>query len=210
VGYAALGVVVAQGLLGGITVLFFLPTPISVAHACLAQIFFSLTIVLALATSERWQQPAARVVEEDSPPLSQMTILTSAAIFLQLVMGAALRHKGFGILPHLIGAGVVTALVLWTLYRVLSRHSILPSVFQPAVTLGGLLMVQLLLGGASYLVREATAGAPQPMPVMVYITVAHVAVGAATLASSVWLMLEANRVLRPALGPQRAQAALTT
>jgi hypothetical protein len=73
-----------------------------------------------------------------------------------------------------------------------------------------LLMVQLLLGGASYLVREATRDAPQPMPVMVYITVAHVAIGAATLAASVWLLLEANRALRPAPGRSTEQAAVTT
>ena len=41
-GYLALATVVAQGVLGGLTVIFLLPTPISVAHACLAQIFFCL------------------------------------------------------------------------------------------------------------------------------------------------------------------------
>src|SRR3954471_21586571 len=48
---AALGAVILQGLLGGITVLFFLPPAISIAHAGLAQIFFCLTITLALVTS---------------------------------------------------------------------------------------------------------------------------------------------------------------
>ncbi len=209
-GYLAVGAVVAQGLLGGITVLFFLPAAISVSHACLAQIFFCLAVTLALVTGERWQQPALPLEDEDSPPLGQMTVLTSGAIFLQLVMGAALRHKGFGIVPHLVGATIVTALVLWTIYRVFFRHSNLATVTRPAAVMVLLLMVQLLLGGASYLVREATREAPQPMPVMVYITVAHVAIGAATLAASVWLLLEANRALRPAPGRTTEQAAVTT
>src|SRR5437667_2183294 len=38
-GYAALAAVVAQGVLGGLTVIFLLPTAVSVAHACLAQTF---------------------------------------------------------------------------------------------------------------------------------------------------------------------------
>lgn len=38
-GLIALAAVIAQGVLGGITVLFFLPTVISVMHACLAQAF---------------------------------------------------------------------------------------------------------------------------------------------------------------------------
>jgi cytochrome c oxidase assembly protein subunit 15 len=50
-GWAALAAVIAQGLLGGLTVIFLLPTAISVTHACLAQTFFLMTIAMAYATS---------------------------------------------------------------------------------------------------------------------------------------------------------------
>src|SRR5262249_19350265 len=53
-GVAALGAVILQGVLGGLTVLFFLPTAISSAHAGLAEIFFCLTIAIALFTSRGW------------------------------------------------------------------------------------------------------------------------------------------------------------
>ena len=53
-GAAALGAVIAQGILGGLTVLFFLPAAISTAHAGLAEIFFCLTVAIALFTSPRW------------------------------------------------------------------------------------------------------------------------------------------------------------
>src|SRR5262245_42148223 len=49
--WGALAAVVAQGVLGGLTVIFLLPTPISVSHACLAQTFFCIVIALAYATS---------------------------------------------------------------------------------------------------------------------------------------------------------------
>ncbi len=55
-GYGALAAVVAQGVLGGMTVLFLLPTWISVAHACLAQLFFCLTVAIAVVTSPRWAE----------------------------------------------------------------------------------------------------------------------------------------------------------
>ena len=42
VAFSALGAVIAQGVLGGLTVLLFLPAPVSVMHACLAQTFFCL------------------------------------------------------------------------------------------------------------------------------------------------------------------------
>ena len=54
-GVAALGAVIAQGVLGGLTVLFFLPPAISTAHAGLAEIFFCLTVAIALFTSPGWK-----------------------------------------------------------------------------------------------------------------------------------------------------------
>jgi cytochrome c oxidase assembly protein subunit 15 len=200
-GWGALAAVMAQGLLGGITVLFFLPAVISVSHACLAQIFFCLTVTLAIVTGRGWREPAGaadRAADRDAPALAQLAALTVAAIFLQLILGAAFRHKGFGIIPHLAGAAVVAAMVMWTFYRVMSRHSTEPGLTRPAALLGLLLLAQLLLGASSYIVREITRDAPQPMPVMVWVTTAHVATGALTLASGVWLLLSAHRFLGPA------------
>ena len=194
-GWAALAVVVAQGLLGGITVLFFLPTAISVGHACLAQAFFCLTITLALVTGRSWEQEPVRAPDRGLPPLAQLASITVASIFFQLMLGAALRHKGFGIVPHLAGAAVVTGFVIWTVYRVVSRHADQPGLLRPAGVLGLLLFAQLILGVGSWLVREATRDAAQPQRIMVWITVAHVATGALTLASSLWLAFQASRLL---------------
>src|SRR5512135_3097391 len=54
-GYGAVAAVVAQGVLGGLTVLFLLPTAVSVAHACLAQTFLCIAVTLAVVTSPRWR-----------------------------------------------------------------------------------------------------------------------------------------------------------
>ena len=59
-GVIALAAVVLQGLLGGLTVLYFLPTPISVSHAGVAQIFFCLTVCLALFTSRSWHDSGSQ------------------------------------------------------------------------------------------------------------------------------------------------------
>ena len=207
-GLIALGVVVAQGILGGITVLFFLPIPVSVAHACLAQAFFCMTVTLALATGRRWQRPVARIPDPQLPTLGQLATVTTASVYLQLIMGAALRHKGFGIIPHLTGAAVVAGLVMWSLYRALARHSDPPVLIRAAGILGALLFIQLILGAASYMVREGTRDAPQPMLLMVVITVAHVATGALTLAGSLWLTLESRRLLAPAVPSRDREGAV--
>jgi cytochrome c oxidase assembly protein subunit 15 len=103
-GFIALGAVVAQGILGGVTVLFFLPTAISVSHACLAQAFFCIMVSLTLVTSPGWQEPEAkRLAQNRSAPLRRLSALTTGAIYSQLILGAVLRHSKSGIMVHIIG-----------------------------------------------------------------------------------------------------------
>ena len=185
--------IVAQAVLGGITVLYFLPAPVSVAHACLAQIFFCTTVSLALFTRYdwRWDQPKAE--DASTPSLRQLAVATTAAIFLQLMLGAAFRHNGFGIVPHLIVAALVTLGVFWVLVRVLTAYPRERSLVRPALLLAGLMVLQLLLGAGSYGMKLAARDAPQPLPPVVAVTTAHVAVGALVLAASLLVTLEVFR-----------------
>lgn len=214
-GFAALGAVVAQGLLGGMTVLFLLPTAVSVGHACLAQLFFSMTVVLALVTSPGWHRPPPPGPDPPTaarrPSLKALCVLASAMIFVQLLMGAAFRHKGFGIIPHLIGACVVAAVVLWIMARVAATHSSQADIFGWALAINGLLMLQLVLGAGAYWIRDITQNAPQPLLSMVVLTVAHVVLGAALLASSVVLTFQTSRGSRRTFDdPSLQQARVTT
>jgi len=94
--YWALGAVIAQGLLGGITVKFFLPTPISVVHGILAQIFFILTIILAYSQSK--ERHAREFTRSDSQGRILIFILLwTGVIFVQLILGALMRHTESGL-----------------------------------------------------------------------------------------------------------------
>ena len=185
--------VVAQAVLGGITVLFYLPAPVSVGHACLAQLFFSITVSLALFTRYDWRWDQQRIEDARTPSLRRLTAGTAAAIFLQLMLGAAFRHNGFGIIPHVIGAVVVAVGVFWILVRVLTRYPREPRLVRPALWLAALLAVQLLLGIGSYVMKLAARDAPQPLPPVVAVTTTHVAVGALVLAASLLVTLEVFR-----------------
>jgi heme a synthase len=202
-GAIAVLAVVAQAVLGGITVLFFLPAPVSVAHACLAQLFFCLTVSLALFTRYdwRWDEPRTKDVDVATPSLRQLATGTTTAIFLQLMLGAAFRHNAFGIIPHVVVAVVVTVGVLWVLIRVLAGHKSERRLVRSAAVLTALLAVQIALGIGSYLEKLAERSAPQPLPPAVTVTTAHVAVGALVLASSLLLTLEVFRILA---APRRA------
>ena len=94
----ALMAVVAQGLLGGLTVLFLLPTGVSVGHATLAQTFFCIVASIALFTSRWWGTDQPLLPESDLKP-STFTVcaVTTLAVYLQLVFGALMRHTHSGL-----------------------------------------------------------------------------------------------------------------
>jgi heme a synthase len=198
-GWIALAVVVTQGILGGITVLFFLPAPISVMHACLAQAFFCIVSSLALLTSESWNRSASSVAGDvKGVSVRQLSVWTVVAVYAQLILGAALRHSKAGLLWHVLGAFVVTFLVICTVARVYKYYANISALFRPAMILGILLAAQLSLGVGSYLVRLASREDVQPGALMVAMTTAHVATGAAVLVTSLLLTLQCRRLLIPA------------
>jgi len=118
-------------------------------------------------------------------------------VLAQLVLGAGFRHRVFGIIPHVIGAIIVAALIIWTVTLVMRRHSRDSYLRRPAMALFGLLFAQLALGVCAYLARLASVGDPQPLEPMITLTVAHVGVGAMTLATLIVLTLRCYRALDP-------------
>jgi len=102
-GFLGLGTVICQGLLGGITVLFFLPTAISISHAVLAQTFFIITILLAYALSFEWKKRFDNPIEyTDQSWLTRRVLFKYAAafcviIYVQLILGALMRHTDSGL-----------------------------------------------------------------------------------------------------------------
>lgn len=198
-GVAALGAIVAQGLLGGLTVLFFLPPAVSSAHATLAQIFFATVASIALFTSAWWEtEPVSWLRDFRSPSIRTLALAAVAAVFLQLILGAAFRHKAFGIIPHLAGAVVVTGLIFWLAAVLKRRFPGVPELRFAARGLHILIGSQLLLGAAAYWSRLYATSFPQPIPVMVALTVAHVVMGALVLVGTVLVTLVCYHLVRPA------------
>lgn len=202
VAFSALGAVIAQGVLGGLTVLLFLPAPVSVMHACLAQTFFCLVASLVLMTSKSWQTKAELEVDDRKQlSLRKVGVLTTAAIYLQLILGAALRHSKSGIIFHVAGAFLVAFFILWFIGRIYKFFEHRSELFKPALILGFLLIVQISLGIGSYLVRLTSRDDVQPLPLPVAVTTAHLAVGALLLATCVVLTLQVLRILAPTSAP---------
>jgi cytochrome c oxidase assembly protein subunit 15 len=205
-GLLALVGVIAQGLLGGLTVKLNLPLAVSAAHATLAQLFFCTTVSLAVFTSQSWMIERPLLEERPGPPLRYICSAAAATIFLQLIIGATLRHSATWdkplpsdlLLTHIGGAIAVTLLLGSASLLVLRRYRDEPFLARPALVALMLLVVQLCLGGAAYIVRAASPNDPQPLNPMVGVTVAHVACGALVFATTIVLTLRVFKVLRPA------------
>lgn len=187
--------VIAQAILGGLTVLRFQPPWISTAHATVAQTFFCIAAAIALFTGRRWieEQPH---VEFDArrPSLFTLTLLSIFVLYVQLILGGMFRHHGMSWWPHVVHAAIVTFVLAWTAVRAISVYSNMEAVRRPAILMLSLLMVQLCLGFTAFLTRVAWGrNAVQPELPMVAATVAHVAVGALLLATTVILSIQVWR-----------------
>lgn len=197
-GWAALGAVILQGVLGGVTVLLFLPPAISIAHAGLAQLFFILVVALALVTSASWLEPTLPPV--DDPVLRRRAIVLTCLIYAQILIGATMRHLEAGLaipdfplafghlvppvwtvpiaihFAHRVGALVVAGWLLFTGVGVLRRYPDHPELTRVIWLLFGLVVVQITLGALVVLTKK------QPL-----INTTHVATGAVFFGTSVVL-----------------------
>jgi len=192
---AALAMVVIQGILGGLTVLFFLPPAVSSTHAAIAQTFFCIAVLIVLFTGRNWIEEVPRVeLDTRRPCLFTLTVLSIFVLYVQLILGAMFRHKGLSWWPHVVHAGIVVLVLTWTAIRALSIYSRIPAIRRPATVVLALVIAQLCLGFVAFLTRvEWGRDAVQPELPMVISTVAHVAVGALLLASTVVLAVQVWR-----------------
>lgn len=194
---AASCMVLLQATLGGLTVLLRLPPAVSVSHAMLAQAFFCVLTVLACATHPVFssERPGSRPADKK---LFVFSVVLVAAFFVQLFLGASVRHLHAGLsipdfptvyggwLPplwtpqisfhfaHRIGAYALTLATLFFAFKILATEkSDRVRVFLSLVWVG-LLAVQILLGALTIWLQR---------PVVV--TAGHLAVGALCLMTGV-------------------------
>ena len=202
--WAALATVIAQGILGGITVKFLLPTPVSVTHACLAQTFFCVAIALAYSTSREYLDASGP--REDRANVGPAGAVATGVVFLQLALGAVMRHTGAGLairdfplaagrlippfdapgvavhFAHRVGALLVLAAVVHLMLHALRSGE--RRLLRTAGVAVALVLVQIALGGATVLSGRAVVP-----------TTAHVTVGAAILGTCWLATLRAFRLL---------------
>ena len=209
-GVGALAVILAQGVLGGVTVLFFLPPAVSTAHAGLAQLFFCATVAIALFTSASWSSEYGLSTATDDARLRLITTSTTVLVYAQILIGATMRHIGAGLaipdfpwmfghvvpdhwsaaiavhFAHRVTAVIVTLAAATTSIYIWRWHRDRQELTRPATLLVFLLKVQMTLGGLTVLSGRDVS-----------INSLHVVCGALVLTTSLVITLRSWRLWFP-------------
>ncbi len=239
----ALAAVILQGCLGGARVLLD-DRQLAMLHGCAGPAFFGVCVALCVVTSRTWKTASSTTATgRRGPDASQASLLplaaklprlaaaTTATAYLQLVIGALLRHILVTALPvffrwtvfaHLFFAGIVAALISVVAWVTLRRRSPFPALRVPAAALMVLVLCQLVLGCAAWVVNyywpdwvpEWSLTASYPVIeskgwLQATIVTGHMATGSLLIGVSVLLTLEAYRLIRgePAVRRSGAPAA---
>jgi len=212
IAYSAVGAVLAQAILGGVTVLLFLPPAVSIAHAGLAQLFLCLVTAFAVVTGPSFAASApASPAPAGVETTRRLATATTVLVYLQVLAGAVMRHHGAGLaiptfplawghlvppaftfpvaihFTHRVGALLVLLAVAATAGTVVARQRRERALALPALAMSALVILQITLGALVVLTRKAVV----PNTV-------HVATGAALLATSLALTLQSRRLARSA------------
>jgi cytochrome c oxidase assembly protein subunit 15 len=190
--YMTFAAILSQAALGVFLVKFLDPKGAAVLHAALAQLCFGLTVMLCIPP------------RPDAEPRLNLAGWAAIVIFLQTVLGAAARHGLMSPASHAGAAVFVTALVMWAALRILISHMDNPTLRRPAMALLSITFSQVFLGIGAWMARAAYIDSPQPMPLMVLFTVAHVAVGSLAFGAAIVLAMVSPS---PRALPQEGMAA---
>lgn len=201
-GFAALGLVIVQGVLGGLRVIW-VSLDLAVVHACTAQIYFSLLVAMTLFTSRGWAQAdSVPPGDASSRRLGWLGLATVAMLYVQIILGALLRHPGAGVSPlfagiHITGAFTVFGLVLATFLVVYKHFDGYRLLRRGTWAMLGLVLAQIALGFTAYIVLLYEAPQALRSVWQIVLNTSHLVVGAFLMASTVATTLLALR--RPLL-----------
>jgi heme a synthase len=85
--------VILQGILGGLRVTM-LKDEIGIFHACLAQAFLGLIVLIAIVTTNLWRSFSDEDVDlKKFRAIKTIAVATTVAIYAQLALGATMRHQ---------------------------------------------------------------------------------------------------------------------
>jgi cytochrome c oxidase assembly protein subunit 15 len=188
-GVLALAAVIAQGVLGGLRVNNN-STTLAMMHGCTGQAYFAFVVVLATITARSWFVERREV--EKVERLKGLAVATMVVAYLQVVLGAWLRHFGStgALMSHAgLALGVIglVAAVAWSVGR---RKVELPGLLGPVRVMELTLALQAALGIAAWwMLRPFDGTARAVSTLQALVRTGHQANAALLLGAAVVLVL---------------------
>lgn len=154
-----LALVIAQGCLGGARVLLD-DRQLAMLHGCFGPAFLAYCVALAAFLAPWWQDTSLQRSHPRALRLQRLAWLTVILVYVQLVLGAEMRHIpvtagrllfNMSLLLHL-GNALLLAVTLTVVWRTHGRRRDLSRLRRPALLLVWLFVVQLVLGAAAWIV----------------------------------------------------------
>lgn len=163
---------------------------LAIPHAILAALFLSAVVVIAFYIPQDWINGPEMVDMTPGPSLPMMALVTPLVVIVQIALGAAYRHKVFGVMPHMAGAMVAVLLLLVLSVQLLQNFPTHPTLRPVAMASMSVVLLQVTLGIAAFVMRLLDFDS---VPAFAYIAAAHICTGALTLGASVVLCIEVRR-----------------
>jgi hypothetical protein len=174
------------------------PKTVSFWYTCGIQVFFCLTVCLALFTRTDWRWDEFKMPDLASPSIRQILVFMTVAVFVQMLLDEGFHKKEMGMGPHLVLGIAVTICSLWVLEMALTKFSHLRAFKISAVLLAEVVCLQLFLGIISYSMDLNARAVPGSQPGLVVMTVTTAAVGALVLATSLFVTCQGFKYFVPA------------
>jgi heme a synthase len=205
-GAAALVLVIFQGALGGMRVQLN-ERGLAMIHGIVGPLFFATTVSLVIFTSAAWRNCGTAAIDIGAGHIRRLAVVTCILVYLQMMIGAVLRHVPVAAEPgtfllavklHLALAGILSLHVVALVWSIVRRAR---SLGRFALLLCGVLVAQLALGAGTWFVKYSVpAWAVQYVPfnrtaivdggwLQTHIVTAHVALGSLLLATTLSLAL---------------------
>jgi len=182
--------VIAQGVLGVMP----LGTIFALLHSCLAQFLFAGAAALVVATSPGWSREPQFIPDYGWPSLRSLSVSLPVLVALQIALGAAFRHRILGLMPHVIGAMLISMFILIVGSFVLQQCKDHKTLSGAGRGMMATTFLQIFLGLAVFTVRSMPK---QETSAILAIATAHVVTGAALLAACVVLGMHIRRNVVP-------------
>ncbi len=217
--FSALGLVIVQGILGGLRVTgrFTLAaergqtapsTPLAIVHGITGQLFFALLVVLVVVTSRAWRRAGDPERTPSAGTDRGIAPVLVGALVVQLALGALLRHEGIGLIVHISMATIVYVIAMLAGLRAWGLQDRPAPLHAMGKTLMIIASVQVLLGlGAVIAVGAAPDFGPKSAgPLRAMLATPHQVTGAILLGTAVALAVWTYRLLVPAPAPVATEA----